>query len=470
MEISYGLKTPPRYGTEFSFKLLDAPASGSEMAVFSNGIMAGLIQFWGTSGTTSPYEWKKTYRLYIPREMLQSGRNVLRLEATRPLWSPASVDDRMWCQWDYLKLTALSRPAAEPIHGTVAYLGTTLKPSQFFINDDTLKMVPVVLPWLGIAYSGNTMRADFWPDVVSQQPRRLEYLQMLRDYNMTVVVDNISGYNHTDPPVHLPTETRTAIDAFLAQYGHLFQFYEMGNEPCMFGGGLEETVVVTRYLDSVKPPTVQIVAPGWAYGGGKGTPKNWDADPANRRRVEALCQLTNGHSYGYSYADNRGGSFVENLNTFGGVEDGWPRPYLNTETGANDWHSEDNGPRLASSQPHASAFDRILRAHLAVVNRTMQHAAIFEELGLFNLPTDFNDLSSLTASPGVGHRRHPPANLPPPGPCLRHPRLPAAVYVSASHRDRRAARSFSPSQHRHAGPAARQRRQVRQSSAEFRQL
>ena len=403
LDIAYVLKTIPRNGAEFSFKLLDAPASGSEMAVFSNGLMAGLIQLWGTSGTDSPYKWKKTYRLYVPKEMLQRGRNVLRLEATRPLWCPASANSRFWCEWDYLRLTALSQPATEPVDGTVAYLGTTLKPSQFFVNDDTLRLARVALPWLGIAYSGNTIRADFWQDVASEQPRRLEYLTLLRDFNMTVVVDFISGSHfHNDASGHIPPETRAALDEFFARYGSLFQFYELGNEPCMFGGGMAETLELARYLNRVKPAHVQLVAPGWAYGGGKGTPVNWDADAANRRQVEALSQLTNGHSYGYSYADNRGGSFVENLKTFGGVEDGWPHPYLNTETGANDWHSEDNGPKLESSEPHAQAFDRILRAHIAVVNRTMQHAAIFDGLGLFESPTNFSGLSSLTASPGVG--------------------------------------------------------------------
>lgn len=407
LEIAYGLRTVPRNGAQFAFKLLDAPASGAEMAVFSNGVMAGMIQLWGTSGTSSPYKWKKTYRLYVPREMLRPGRNVLRLEATRPLWTPESVDhhsvdSRLWCEWDFLRLVALSRPAAEPVQGTVAYLGTTLKHGQFFVNDDTLRLAPVVLPWLGIAYSGNTIRADFWQDVASQQPRRLEYLKLLRDLNMTVVVDHISGSHfHNDAAGRMPPQTRAALDDFFARYGGLFQFYELGNEPCMFGGGLAETLEVAHYLGRIKPPHVQLVAPGWAYGGGKGTPVNWDADPANRRQVEALCQLTNGHSYGYSYADNRGGSFVENLNTLGGVRDGWPRPYLNTETGTNNWHSEENGPRLASTQSHAQAFDRILRAHLAVVDRTMQHAAIFDDFGLFQMPASFADLSSLTASPGI---------------------------------------------------------------------
>lgn len=168
LEIGYSLKTVPRYGAEFSFKLLDAPASGAEMAVFSNGVMAGLIQIWGTSGTSSPYKWKKTYRLYIPKEMLRPGGNVLRLEATRPLWSPPTVNSRLWWEWDFLKMAALDHLATEPIHGVVAYLGTTLKHGEFFVNDDTLTLAPIVLPWLGIAYSGNTIRADFWVDVASQ--------------------------------------------------------------------------------------------------------------------------------------------------------------------------------------------------------------------------------------------------------------------------------------------------------------
>src|ERR1019366_723971 len=185
------------------------------------------------------------------------------------------------------------------------------------------------------------------------------------------------------PDGGIPQKTKDELRAFLDRNGTLFQYYELGNEPCMFGGGFSEYVELAKYFDEVKPEHVLLAAPGWAYGGGKGTPRNWDAVTANRQTVEDLCQVTNGHSYGFSYADNRGGSFVENLATFGGVSDGWPKEYITSETGANDWHSEENGPRYASTQPHAQAFDRIMRAHLAVVDRTMQHAAIFADFGLF---------------------------------------------------------------------------------------
>ena len=404
LEIVYHLESLPPHGVQFSFKLLDATRNGPQMAVFSNGLMAGLIQLLGTAETGSTYPWKKTYRLYIPRELLAVGRNVLTLKSCRPMWSDASVEGRLWWRWDYLRLEALAAPAREPIHGAVAYLGTTLKLSanDFFVNDDTLQLAPLALEWLGIAWCGNTIRADFWCDVGHLQPRRLEYLKLLRDWNMTVVADHVSsGHFQNRPDGSMPQEKREAIKQFFTAYGNYVQFYEIANEPCMFGGGLAETLNVARWVNQVKPPHVKTVAPGWAYGGGRGTPANWDADAANRRRVEALCQATNGHSYGFSYADNRGGSFVENLRAFGGVDDGWPKPFLNTETGTNNWHSEENGTRFASTQPHAQAFDRILRAHLAVVQRTMQHAAIFDDFGLFQGPFDAKNPTALRAFPGV---------------------------------------------------------------------
>jgi fibronectin type 3 domain-containing protein len=406
MEITYDLPEVPGNGVLFSFKLLNAPKSGAQMAVFSNHRMAGLVQLWGTAGTSSPYRWLKTYRLYVPKEMLVAGPNVLRLEAALPMWckpDDANVRSQTWWEWDYLKLETLAAPAPEPIHGTVCYLGTTLKHSadDFLVDDDVVRLAPEELQWLGIAYSGNSIRCDFWFDVAHLQPRRLEYLKLLRDLNMSAVVDNVGpGHFHNGPDGRLPEKMKLALDQFFSQYGSLFQYYELGNEPCMFGGGYAEAMELARYIDRIKPATVKLAACGWAYGGGKGTPTNWDASAALRANIEALCQSTNGHSYGYSYADNRGGSFVENLATFGGVEDGWPVDSMTTETGTNNWHSEENGTHFQSSQPNAQAFDRILRAHFAVVERTMQHAAIFDDFGLFQAPANWSDPATFSAYPG----------------------------------------------------------------------
>ena len=125
-DVRYPLSDVPKNGAFFSFKLIRAPKSGAQMAVFSNGNFAGLIQLWGTEGTDYPYPWRKTYRLYIPKELLKPGQNELRFNATPPLWGNASDDNQEWWEWDYLKLEALDAPITEPWHGKISYLGSTM--------------------------------------------------------------------------------------------------------------------------------------------------------------------------------------------------------------------------------------------------------------------------------------------------------------------------------------------------------
>ncbi len=408
-DINYPLDRVPANGVLFTFKLIRAPKSGSQMAVFSNGQFAGLIQLWGTAGTEYPYQWRKTYRLYIPKEMVRAGKNELRLTAPRPLWGDPADDNQQWCEWDYLKLEALDAPISEPWHGKISYLGTTMTMSDhdFNVNDDTLRFAPVALEWLGIAYSGNTLRANFWYNEAPQQPKRVEYLRLLAAYNMTVLCDFISGghfRNEADGSV--PVKMKDALSAFFQNEGQYIQYYELGNEPCMFGdkngGGLAEYLSLAKEIQRIRPAHLKIVAPGWAYGGNKGgLPLNWDAFVDNRRAVEKYCDCIDGHSYGFSFADSRGGSFIKELEDFGEIEDGWPKEYLNSETGSNNWHSEDNGAHQKSAQPHMQSFDRILRAHLAVVDRTMQHAAVFSDFGLFSTPESWAgfDLDQLQVMP-----------------------------------------------------------------------
>lgn len=405
--VDYPLTELPKNGALFSFKLLKAPKSGSQMAVFSNGNFAGLIQLWGFNEHETHAQWMKTYRLYIPKEMLKVGPNELRFTAPHSLWGNAANDDQQWWEWDYLKLEALDAPITEPWHGKISYLGSTMtmNDTSFTLNEDTLHLAPVVLEWLGIAYSGNTMRANFWYDVVSQQPKRMDYLKLLAQYNMTVLADFISGgHFKNDPDGQMPQKMKDALKTFLQNEGQYIQYYELGNEPCMFGGltggGMAEYLTLAKELNQDKPAYMKTVAPGWAYGGGRGGPPlNWDASADNRRQVEAFCDCIDGHSYGYSHTDIKGGSFLSEYEDFDKIEDGWPKEYLTSETGSNNWHSEANGAHQASTQPHIQAFDRILRAHLAVVDRTMQHAVIFADFGLFAKPDSWTDLDKLKVMP-----------------------------------------------------------------------
>lgn len=404
MTLTFSLPEIPANGVLFTFKLLHADRIAPEMAVFSNGVMAGLIQLWGTGNVGVPETWKKTYQLYIPKELLQTGSNVFRLEASRPLYADASIDPFLYWEWDYLSLASLAQPAQEPIHGKLTHMGTSVKlgENNFAIDDNTLATAPNKLKWMGVAYSGNTVRADYWSDISSTttQNRRLAYLNLLRDLNMSVIADNLNSQQATlDANGDLSTTDKNKLTNFFNAYGGLFQYYEIDNEPGLFNRSKAINLAIGRYVNQIKPAHVKTTAPGWAYWPSGGNPGGWERSAAHRRDVENLAQATNGHSYGQSFADSQGGSFAENLETYGGVTDGWSKEYVNTEMGTDNGHQDFS--TLGSSQPYAAIFDRNTRAHLAVVDRFMHHATTFGAFSMFTKPANWTDPTLLTAYPGV---------------------------------------------------------------------
>lgn len=419
MAISFNLGSLPANGVELSLKVLDAYKTTPQMAVFSNDVMAGLIQIAGVGGTTSPYPYKKIYRLYIPKELLQTGTNVLKLQTARCLWCSSSEDAYNWWNWDYLKLESLGSPATEPIHGRYTHLGTTIMQDGFFYNDDVTLHLPYILKWLGIAYSGNVNRVALWSDV-GIQSGALAYLQKLRDYNMQVVGDNLAtGTASVDGSGALDASSKATLNNYFSTYGNLIQYYEVDNEPGLFNRSKAVVKAVASYVRTIKPSAVQIVSPGWAYWptyaasgycanqvAGQpnrcGDPDGWERDPAQRLEVENLTDLTNGHSYGTSNVDDQGGSFTENLETFGGSSDGLPRQMLVTETGTDDGQTDFS--IVGSSEPHASAFDRIMRGNIGYADHIMQHAAFFDS-GFAMFESNFNwsnhDPATTAVHPGV---------------------------------------------------------------------
>ncbi|MFW6222862.1 MAG: carbohydrate-binding domain-containing protein, partial [Bacteroidota bacterium] len=403
VNIVYYLDNVPENGLLFRFKLLHAERSVPEMAVFSNQLMAGLIQLFGTGNTQAEYEWKKTYELYIPKEFLVEGENILRLEAVQSIY--ADDEDRLleylYWEWDYLQLEILNEPIDDPVHGKATFLGTSFRKGEhsFRIDDELVNIVPYALKWLGIAYSKNPLRAGFWTDVHEQQPQRMELIQAYDKHNMTVTANHIGASHYNLEGGEIPQVTKDSLDVFIQRYGDYFQFYEVENEPCLIGDQPKEEVLkLTQYLVSNVPEHIKITAPGWAYWPTGGDPDGWCRDPEARAEIEEVAQATNGHSYGKSYADNEGGSFIENLRSYEGVDDGWIKPFVNTETGTNDSHTDMLG---FQTQSHASAFDRIIRAHVSVVDYTMQHSAFFGNYGLFNKPDWQDPVGSLRTWPGV---------------------------------------------------------------------
>ena len=198
----------------------------------------------------------------------------------------------------------------------------------------------------------------------------------------------------------LCSRLRRTICAISSQdTGGLFQFYELENEPGLFHGYKDREIAQAKWLrankDKLGAAHLKIVAPGWTY-----WPKTWENDPKQRAEVEALTDLTNGHSYGQSYA----GGFTEQLKVFGPLRDGWPKEWLNTETGANDHH--DDWKEFDSAQPHASIYDRIMRAHIGMTSHFMHHTIFFpaEELAIldFHFDPKTHRVEDTRVYPGVG--------------------------------------------------------------------
>ncbi|NJL31804.1 MAG: hypothetical protein HC898_09330 [Phycisphaerales bacterium] len=62
--------------------------------------------------------------------------------------------------------------------------------------------------------------------------------------------------------------------------------------------------------------------------------------------------------------------------TYDPITDGFPKPFINTEFGSNEWHFDWDAKDI-TTQSHAAAFDRNMRAHVAVAQGFLQHAAFF---------------------------------------------------------------------------------------------
>ena len=334
-----------------------------------------------------------TYEVYVPPEFLEAGTNTLELRATRGLYTGEAVDDDLYWDWETLALFPLAEPPDEPIHGRYVRMGTMFDSGGTTgAGRDPSAVIDYLAPlieWLGIAYSANTLRMGEFGF-----PRA--YLETVRDLNTSVCTLHFQNYTGPDPDEledgELAPATKEYVETFLAEKGEFVEYYEVGNEPSIFGGNKRVAVELAKYVQEIKDehaPHLKVVAPGWFYTGYDDHPTGWAADPDQRREVERHCDLTNGHAYGHEYCNGRGANLVENVMTFGGTGDrGLPKPTMTTEMGTNDWHTDHDA--FDSAQPHASIFDRICRAHLGFADQFMQHAAFFRDgFALFEAPETF---------------------------------------------------------------------------------
>lgn len=189
---------------------------------------------------------------------------------------------------------------------------------------------------------------------------------------MTVVLDYSNCSPRTlrgqpdwiDDQGQFPDYWKKKLDEVMANYGSFVQYYEICNEPCMYftDAPLAATVAVARYLQTIKPPHLKIAAPGFAYAGGQGDPKDWDIHSEYRRVIEAACDIANGHGYGSGFMANRGSFNATNCDygDNGIITNGFPREFVNTEMGVR-LQSDVDERLFRLGQAHASLLDRIKR-------------------------------------------------------------------------------------------------------------
>lgn len=417
LSVSFTLNEVPCEGAELHFRILDAYRSIPQMAVFSNQIMAGLIQIAGINGSGAvdlagkPLAYKNTYRLFIPPSLLQKGTNTIKLEAYGGHLADSTGGPYLWWVWDYLQLDALQRPAVEPIHGRYVHLGTNML-NNFAYNEDVIRQYPQLTKWMGIAYSGNWMRVGFWSDTQSKwRPHARPVLETMKQLNLTPLVD-IFGSNITkDPDIaagNVPPWVKQYYEKFITDFGDLFQYVEVDNEPGGYNHSLAGTVALAKFLKEHRDSpggkmNLKIVAPGWSYNEKNGIPAGWERDPKSRRQVEDYADLTNGHSYGTTGVGalgKRGGALIENLLTYDNYTgDGLRKEMVMSETGANDTHF-DGDPRFGThsgGNKYKAIFDRELRSNIGYADHIMQHAAFYTDssrvsYSLFKPTVDWNIL------------------------------------------------------------------------------
>lgn len=373
ISIEFELPNIPEFGVLLSFRLLDASTTIPQLAVFSNGIMCGLIQLPG-NGINSDLNWKETYKLYIPKEMLQLGSNTLDLRLEQGIYDREDVGSYYWFDWDFVKLESLSQPAAEPLHGRITRFGTAFHTGN---SSEKARQAFTMLKWAGIAYSDNMIRCG--TDVYSDESD-LVYLKTLYSMNTASSPFLYPASETRNPTIDegvISSELSERLENYLKTFGPYLTAVEIDNEPSVFNSSLVSNRTLaefTKQQTSILTPHIKVAAPGWAYWPSGGTPNGWARDASLRREVEDFCDWTNGHSYALSDVKQvNGGALTETLKTYSDYNgDGWPKPMMMTETGTNESHTDQFA---VDEYSNTAIFDRQMRSNVGYVDYIMQFNA-----------------------------------------------------------------------------------------------
>ncbi|WP_185154137.1 DNRLRE domain-containing protein [Fulvivirga sp. M361] len=424
--VNYSLSQVPEHGVELRLRILDAHRVIPQLNVFSNETLAGLIQIAGLEGSNVDLKFKETYRLYIPKEFLQEGENVLRLSLDNGLFATDQGDRFHRFVWDYLALEALGAPANEPIHGRYVTIGNDFRAKSEAIKARTAFLLA---KWCGITYSGNWMRVGITIEESGLEEDRRAYLEALKQMNFNVMplLFTTNFINKQAGQGVVTTSGRKQFEKYLSNFSDLLTAIEISNEPGLFNTPQSGNLALTQLAAELLPtygPHLKIVAPGWAYWPTNGTPNGWARSPEQRRPIELLSDYTNGHSYTTSGTQGIGGSLAETLRVYDSYNgDAFPKPMVMSETGGND-NAADNDAYGTSENRFAAVFDREMRGNIGYVDDIIYHADYSPgSFALFNYPGDINKFNPLNA---IAH----PNNNEPQNPRLKTYRRLALAYAT----------------------------------------
>ncbi|MNB93326.1 F5/8 type C domain protein [compost metagenome] len=390
VSFKFNVDNIPEFGVELSVRIIDAYKSVPQLSIYLNESLTGIFQIVGFSGATTEFKCQKTYKLYIPKEFFIEGENILLFEIGGSLYSTEAEYQYQWLNWDYIEMRELNDYPLEPTHGNYVSLGTCINNRQFYYDEGALAHLENAAKWLGIAYSGNILRAGAPSDVNGSDSHIFQYYEKMKELNLGALVLQLhTGSITLNSDGTLPKAAIDKVTNYLKKYGSLIHYYEVDNEPGLFNRSKAVNIAIAKWLNEEGKkivPHLKVVSPGWAYSATKGDPIGWERDPKQRKEIEDLTEFTNGHAYGASYVDNLGGSFIENSRTVGLSSECLNKKMFASEFGTADSHTDG----YKTTQPNAAAFDRITRAHVGFVDIFMQHAAFFKGYSLFEVPSDYN--------------------------------------------------------------------------------
>jgi len=390
--ISYDLSSVPAGGAEFALKTTEAGGMVPEVAVFSNDVLVGILQIVGAQipNQGNSRRFGNTYKVYVPPQFLESGTNTLRVEMLAPTYN-RNTNKRIYLEvfLDYMEFTSLSAIPEEPIHSRLIHLGQVYASNGFKVDQTRVDTEWKLWEWMGMAYSGNPIRAQYWSNIPgSNQPKRDEYLELTKDYNMTVILDRLtdkdSATNESDfidANGDLKSAKSSILDSAFNNWGDFVQYYEISNEPTMTitDASFDVDVAIAKYVTANAPSHWITTAPGYAFTGPVGKPAEWADDDSKRIQLEQHTEATGAHSYGRSYWKDDG-SLNQTIDTYGTgspkvIENGFPVEVIMTETGSHHTSHDDFtniglGDR-SNGKLRASMYDKNMRAHIAYADKIL---------------------------------------------------------------------------------------------------